>query len=207
MGPNAYLIVGEPIGTFNILHHTGKDNENSETVLGQPTDGTPADQGGHSPLRFEKGSALPTYTFAINPTLQYKNLDFSMLWRGSGGNKIYNSLRANLSYEENLGKSNILASGVDQGLFTSKYNSDLWLEDGDFVRLENVTLGYNLKFKDVKFMDSVRISLTGNNLVVFTNYSGIDPELNLSGGQGAGGDNGIYPRVRSFVLGLNVKFK
>lgn len=205
-GPSSYLIEGQPIGTFNILHHTGKDNENSETVLDVDGNGI-IDQGTTSPDRLMQGSALPTYTYAFNPTFQHKNLDVSMLWRGSGGNKIYNSLKSSLSYLENIGKSNVLNSAIPLGLFTSKYGSDLWLEDGSFLRLENVTVGYNIPFVKVKYIESVRLSLTGNNLLLITPYSGIDPELNLSGGNGFGGDNGIYPRTRSFAFGLNVIFK
>lgn len=205
-GPNAYLIKGQPIGTFNIMHHTGKDDENSETVQDVDGDGK-FDQGSTSADRRINGHTLPTYTFAFNPTFQYKNFDFSMLWRGSGGNKIYNGIRSTLSYEENIGKSNILSSAVPLGLFNSKYGSDLWLEDGSFIRLDNVTAGYNLKLKEVKYIDSIRFSMTGNNLLLITDYSGLDPELNFSGGQGGGGDNGIYPRTRSIAFGLNVKFK
>ena len=205
-GPSSYLIAGQPIGTFNILHHTGKDNANSETVLDVDGNGI-IDQGNTSPDRLIKGSALPTYTYAFNPTFQHKNLDISMLWRGSGGNKIYNGLRSSLSYLENIGKANVLDSAIPLGLFTSKYGSDLWLEDGSFLRLENVTVGYNFHFEKVKYIESVRLSLTGNNLLLITHYSGIDPELNMSGSNGFGGDNGIYPRTRSFAFGLNVKFK
>jgi iron complex outermembrane receptor protein len=96
---------------------------------------------------------------------------------------------------------------VPLGLYTSQYGSDLWLERGDFIRLENATVGYSFNFKEVKYIESLRLSLTGTNLLLITDYSGLDPELNFSGGNGAGGDNGIYPRTRSIALGLNVKFK
>ena len=205
-GPSSYLIEGQPIGTFNILHHTGKDNANSETVLDVDGNGI-IDQGNTSPDRMIQGSALPTYTYSFNPTFIHKNLDVSMLFRGSGGNKIYNGLRSSLSYLENIGKANVLDSAIPLGLYTSKYGSDLWLEDGSFLRLENVTVGYNFHFEKVKYIESVRLSLTGNNLLLITDYSGIDPELNLSGSNGFGGDNGIYPRTRSVAFGLNVKFK
>lgn len=205
-GPNTYLIKGQPIGTFNILHHTGKNDAYSETVLDVNGDGL-IDQGNTSADRRLSGSSLPKYTFALNPTFRYKNIDASMLWRGSGGNKIYNSLRSSLSYEENIGKSNLLESSVALGLRNSQYGSDLWLEKGDFVRLENATVGYSFNFKDVRFIESLRLSLTGTNLWLITDYSGLDPELNFSGGNGAGGDNGIYPRTRTFTFGLNVKFK
>ncbi|MEO8255640.1 MAG: TonB-dependent receptor, partial [Flavobacterium sp.] len=207
--PNSYLIKGQPIGTFYILQHEGKDASNKETVVDQDKDGL-IDQGSRSPDRVMEGSALPTYTFSFNPTLRYKNFDASVLLRGSGGNKVYNTVNQNLSYLENIGKSNVLESALDKGIRTSTYASDLWLEDGSFIRLENVTAGYTFGLKD-RFIDSIRLSLTGNNLFLITQYTGIDPEINLSGSgdQGAyfGGDKGIYPRTRSITFGVIVKFK
>jgi len=205
-GLNSYLIEGQPVGTFNILHHTGVDNSNAETVLDADGNGI-IDQGNQSPDRFIRGSALPTYSYTFNPTFQYKNLDISMLWRGSGGNKIYNGIRSNLSYLENIGRANVLESAIESGIYTSQYGSDFWLEDGSFLRFENLTVGYNLKFETIQYIESIRLSVTGNNLAIITKYSGLDPELNLSGGSGFGGDNGIYPRTRTFAIGLNVKFK
>lgn len=205
-GPNSFLIEGEAIGTFNILQHDGVNDNREEVVVDQNGDGV-IDQGVRSPDRIIEGSALPTYNFAINPSFRYKDFDISMVWRGSGGNKIYNGLRSSLSYLENLGKANLLESAIPLGIFTSQYGSDLWLEDGDFIRLENLTAGYNFQLDTFEYIDSVRLSLTGNNLLLITDYSGIDPELNLSGGNGFGGDNGIYPRTRSVAIGLNVKFK
>ena len=130
-----------------------------------------------------------------------------MVWRGSGGNKIYNNLRQNLSMIENLGKANILDSAIPLGLFTSQYGSDLWLENGAFLRFENVSMGYRLKVDKLKYVSGVRVSLTANNLALFTKYLGLDPELNVSGGNGFGGDMGIYPRTRSIAIGLNVNLK
>lgn len=205
--PNAYLVKGKPVGSFYTLHSTGKDNADAETVLDRDGNGT-IDQGSRSADRAYSGSAMPTYTFSFNPTFRYKNLDVSMLWRGSGGNKIYNTLNKSLSYQESIGKSNVLKSSLDLGMYTSQYASDLWLEDGDFIRLENVAVGYNFSFKEVKYIESLRLTLTGNNLLLFTDYTGMDPEINLSGG-GAnfGSDMGIYPRTRTVGLGLSVKFK
>nr|WP_315159108.1 SusC/RagA family TonB-linked outer membrane protein [uncultured Flavobacterium sp.] len=205
--PNAYLVKGKPVGAFYMLDSTGKDNANAETVLDRDGNGI-IDQGATSPDRAYEGSALPTYTFTFNPTFRYKNLDASMLWRGSGGNKIYNSLNKSLSYQESIGKSNVLESSIPLGLYTTQYVSNLWLEDGDFIRFENITVGYNFPFKDVKYLESLRLTLTGNNLLLITDYTGMDPEINLSGnGTNFGNDMGIYPRTRSFGLGLSVKFK
>ena len=205
-GENSFLIEGEPIGTYSILQHEGIDNVGAEVVQDMNGDGI-IDQGTRSPDRVQQGSALPTYNFAINPTFSYKNFDFSMLWRGSGGNKIYNGLRKSMSLMESIGNQNVLQSAVDLDLYTSQYASNLWLEDGDFVRLENVTAGYNIPMNDSKYIKNLRVSVTGNNLWLITDYSGVDPELNFSGANGFGGDFGIYPRTTSVALGLQVKFK
>jgi iron complex outermembrane receptor protein len=205
-GTNSYLIVGQPIGTFNILQHLGKTETNEETIVDVNEDGN-IDGGSTSLDRKIEGSALPTYTFAITPVIRYKNFDLSMLFRGSGGNKIYNSIRPSFSYFENLGKSNLLQSATSLGLFTSKYASDLWLEDGDYIRFDNLTLGYRFDTKNIKNIGGIRLSLTATNLALFTKYSGLDPELNASGGNGFGTDYGIYPRTTGVALGVNVTLK
>lgn len=205
-GANSYLIKGKPIGLFNILRYTGKDENNVVTVEDRDRNGS-INQGARSPDRFESGSALPTYTYAFTPTFSHKNLDISMVWRGSGGNKIYNSVRASLSAFENLGKSNLLQSAVPLGIFTNRYPSDLWLENGAFLRFENITMGYRIKVDRISFINSLRVSLTGTNLAVITKYTGLDPEISANGGNGSGTDNGTYPRTTGVALGLNVIFK
>jgi len=154
-----------------------------------------------------EGSALPTYTFAVTPVLRYKNFDLSMLFRGSGGNMIYNQIRQNFSFFENLGKSNLLSSATQLGMFTSKYASDLWLEKGDFVRFENLTLGYRFDTKNMKNIGGIRLSLTATNLALFTKYKGLDPELTADGGGRSGIDYGIYPRTTGVALGINITLK
>ena len=209
-GTNSYLIKGMPIGTFNILQHKGIDAKGAETVVDNDKNGV-IDQGNQSPDRHIAGSVVPKYSFAFTPSFSYKNLDISILVRGSGGNKLYNELRSNLSRFENLGKANVLKSAIPLGLFTSQYGSDLWLEKGDFIRFDNVNVGYRFNTKGLKYISAFRISFTGNNLAVITKYSGIDPELNGAfGGNTSNGvnlANGIYPRIRSFAIGFNVVFK
>ncbi len=203
-GSNSYLIKGKPIGTFNILQHKEINGSGSEVVVDRDKNNI-IDQGSQSPDRYIAGSALPKYTYAFTPSFSYKNFDLSMLWRGSGGNKLYNDLRSNLSRFENLGKANVLKSAIPLGLFSTQYGSDLWLEDGDFLRFDNLTMGYRFNMNNNKFIEAFRISLTGSNLAVITRYTGIDPEL--GGGYGGAGDGGIYPRTTNFAVGLNVIFK
>lgn len=205
-GTNSYLIKGQPIGTFNILQHEGKSDTNEETIVDVDGDEI-IDGGSQSPDRHMAGSALPTYTYALSPVLSWKNFDLSMLFRGQGGNMIYNSIRPSFSYYENLGKSNLLASAEELGLFTSKYSSDLWLEDGDFLRFENLTLGYRFDTEKMKHFSNIRLTFTASNIAVFTKYTGLDPEININGANGFGTDSGIYPRTTSVALGLQVTLK
>ncbi len=202
---NAFLKEGDAIGTFYILQNAGKDESNSELVADINNDGT-IDTGIRSEDRYKAGQALPKYNFAFTPSVKYKNFDLSMVWRGAGGNKIFNYIKKSFSTYENLGKSNLLKTSSNTGLSTTMYNSDLWLEDGDFVRFENLSLGYTFNTDRLKYISKMRLSLTGNNLAVFTKYTGLDPEVDVSGGTGSGADVGIYPRTRSFSLGLNVTF-
>jgi len=205
-GESAFLVKGKPIGAYYIYQNNGKDAvTNEELVLDRDGDGE-IDLSSESPDRYYAGSSIPTYTYSFTPTFRYKNLDVSMLWRGSGGNKIYNRINRDFSYFEKLGKQNLLSSATDLGIYTSKYSSDLWLEDGDFIRFENLTVGYTIKEVRLKYIDKIRFSVTGTNLLLITDYSGVDPELNVSGDGGSGVDAGIYPRTKSIAFGMNVTF-
>ncbi len=203
---NGYLVQGQPIGTFLVLKHLGIDANGAETVVDVNKDGK-IDVSAQSPDRVNEGQALPTYTYAFTPSFSYKNFDVSMVWRGSGGNKIYNTLRESLSQLQNLGKSNVLTSAVPLGLVSTQYQSDLWLENGAFLRWQNLSFGYRIDVTKVKYISALRISATGNNLLLITKYKGLDPEVDMNGDNGSGGDNGIYPKTRTFSLGLNVVLK
>jgi iron complex outermembrane receptor protein len=206
-GPNAYLVVGKPIGSYLILQHLGKDANNAETVVDQDKNGV-IDQGSQSKDRIEEGQTMPKYTYAFTPSFTHKNFDASMVWIGSGGNKIYNGLRQTLSLQQNLGKSNLLESSVPLGIASTQYGSDLWLENGSFLRWANLSLGYRFNLNNVKYISALRVSVTGQNLALITKYTGLDPEVDASGGNNSGGDFGnYYPRTRTFSVGLNVILK
>jgi TonB-dependent starch-binding outer membrane protein SusC len=210
--PNVYLVVGKPIDSYLILKHSGVNAQGVETVVGEDASGN-VDQGPQSKYRYDEGQALPKYNYAFTPTFTYKNFDATMVWRGSGGNKIYDGVRADLSLLENIGKQNVLTSAIPTGIHSSPFASDEWLESGNFLRWENLSFGYKVNLTDVKYISALRFSLTGQNLAIITKYKGIDPEVNTSGGgtqnsgDYSGGDFGIYPRVRTFAIGVNVVLK
>ncbi len=102
-----------------------------------------------------------------------------------------------LSSEENFDNSNV---------YSSRY-----IEDASFIRLNYVTLGYNLNVASISWLQKLRIYLTGSNLYVWTPYTGYEPEVNILFGAGngippLGVDGSAYPRARSFQLGLNIEF-
>jgi iron complex outermembrane receptor protein len=196
---------GYPIGTFFLFKHGGVDANGNQLIEDMNKNGR-IDDNDRSPDRYIAGNALPKFTYAFTPSMTYKNLDLNMLWRGSYGNKIYNARRATLSALAQFGQQNVLREALTTNISNIDYASDYWLEDGSYIRLENLTLGYRVPL-NAKFISAIRASLTGTNLAVFTDYKGIDPELRNDGSNGFGIDGGIYPRTRGIALGLNIIFK
>jgi hypothetical protein len=203
---NSFLVVGKPIGAFLIYKHTGVDANGAETIAGV-TSTTPLDPGVQSKQRYDAGQVLPKYNYAFTPSFTYKNFDASMVWRGAGGNMIFNGLREDLSLLENIGKQNVLTSAVPLGIHSTTVQSDEWLESGNYLRLQNLSFGYKFNVTKIKFISSLRVSVSGQNLALITKYKGQDPEVDVSGDPSSGGDYGIYPRTRTFSAGLNVVLK
>jgi iron complex outermembrane receptor protein len=201
----SFLIKGQPIGTFFLFKHGGIDGNGNQLIEDLNKNGK-IDDNDRSADRYIAGTALPKFTYAFTPSMTYKNFDLNMVWRGSYGNKIYNARKATLSAMAQFGQQNVLKEAVTTNINNIDYASDFWLEDGSYFRLDNLTMGYRIPVNS-RFFNTIRASFTGTNLLVFTNYSGIDPELRSDGGSGFGIDGGIYPRTRSFALGLNIIFK
>jgi iron complex outermembrane receptor protein len=204
-----YLIKGQPVGTYYLFKHAGVDAQGNQIIDDLDGNGK-IDDGDLSKDRYIAGNALPLFSYAFTPSATYKNWDINIVFRGVYGNDIYNARRASLSALSQLGQGNVVRSAVQDGIRNISYATDYWLEKGSFGRLENLTIGYRFK-PQWKFIESLRVSATANNLFIITNYSGIDPEVNGNGGdndgRGFGTDFGLYPRTRTFALGLNVTFK
>ncbi len=167
--------------------------------------------------RLVVGSALPDYIYAFNINLNYKNVDLGLNFNGAGGHQIYNHVAMSIFNKGNIANSyNTTARAVEfsnEDASNSNRVSTRYLEDGDFLRLNNATLGYNLNPNVLGWGDVVnriRFSITGQNLFVITNYSGYDPEINTGSSTGGiqtfGIDYFSYPKARTFLFGLNVAF-
>lgn len=172
--------------------------------------------------RVFQGSPFPDFTFALNGNMRYKNFDLSIGLQGVLGNKIYNATRQTL--EDVTKGSNFLASCLDYWTPENKNashprltwddpnrntraESDRYLENGSYLRLRSVQLGYT--FPQTWFKGAIqhaRVYINAENLFTITSYSGYSPDVNADNANYRGFDNFIYTTNRTFMLGLNVTF-
>ncbi|MBC7922251.1 MAG: SusC/RagA family TonB-linked outer membrane protein [Ferruginibacter sp.] len=194
---------GLALGSFNLWRYLGKNENGVSQFL--KADGTTTTS--PSSLDFAyAGNAQPKLLYGWNNNFTYGNFDLNFFFRGVYGNQILNATRAGLNspstvLQRNIPQYTLTESVNDNNAF---YISDRYLESGSYLRLDNATLGYTLP--SLKGLKTLRVYVTGTNLVLLTNYEGIDPEINL-GGITPGIDNrNYYPKTRSFLLGVNASF-
>ena len=168
------------------------------------------------------GHAQPDFFWSINNTLSYKGLELSFYFQGVHGNDILNSNRFELESGNGLSNSSVAMlnrwTPENQSNVYPRANrgadylhmSDRYLEDGSYVRLQLVTLGYDLPrgFLQRIHLKGIRVYVSGKNLLTFTNYSGFDPEVGRFGSDNIrqGYDLGGYPTARTYLIGLNIEF-
>ncbi|WP_296621719.1 TonB-dependent receptor [Marivirga sp.] len=158
-------------------------------------------------------SPIPKYNLGINTTARYKNFDLSVYLNGQYGHHIYNNTANAFFTAGALGNGrNVTADVLTSG--ESPINapdvSTRFLEKGDFLRLQNLALGYNFDLADNGFIKTLRMYVNAQNLLLFTDYTGLDPEVNvnksLNGVPSLGIDYTSFPRPRTYTIGLNVTF-
>ncbi len=153
------------------------------------------------------GNALPDFTFGITNTFQIGAFDLNVLLRGSVGNDILNVHRLYYEGLSNFGFTNVLRSTLDDldyrapAVYSSRY-----IEDGSYLRLDNVTLGYRMPFKLFSDYSNFRVYVTGQNLAVITSYNGVDPEVNINGLAPGIDPRRYYPGASIILIGLDVNF-
>lgn len=210
---------GSKIGTFYGKRFAGFTpegkwlfyNRNGEAVLNDQLNNsrTDLDQTDLAVI----GNAVPKYYASWTNNFTYKNWDLRVFLRGKFDFDILNTTA--LSYANKTWSGNVLESTFTKykEINDTYMYSDYYLEDGSFLKLDEVTLAYNFKLK-AKWMRNLRIYATGQNLLTITNYSGNDPDFVLDNGIGNEVDGkslgldtrGPYPSTRSFLVGLNVGF-
>jgi len=152
------------------------------------------------------GKAQPKLTYGINNLLTYKNLELSFFFRGVMGNDVLNFSKMSYANLQWLPGANCLKVALDMGLKQSPFYNSYYIEKGDFLRLDNLTLGYSLLPKDLLGVSRIRVYATTHNLITFTKYKGVDPEVSMSGLDPGIEGREYYPKSRTYILGVNVTF-
>ena len=173
---------------------------------GKPIEGAYVDRNGDGKIdvsdKYLYKSTTPDATFGFSTKLRYKNWDLSTSLRAVLGNYVYNNFASQSNVESiatNDFMNNLSSVAANYGFKNVQYWSDIFVENASFIRMDNLTLGYN--FGDVlKNGSNLRVYAMGQNLFVITKYSGVDPEIfgNI--------DNGFYQRPKVYSLGLNYQF-
>ena len=163
------------------------------------------------------GNPLPDVTLGFNLTFDYKNFDFGAYTFASVGNEIVRNYERNQPFTNRTiyyldrwtgeGSSNSFPR-VTSGANTNSLFSDFFVEDGSFVRLQNVQLGYSLSDKALESskLEKVRFYVSATNLFTLTEYQGYDPTTSNGAPIGGGIDFGFYPNPQTFLFGMNLKF-
>ncbi len=242
-GPLTRTEVGYPIGSFYLYKMLGIfqtqaeiDKSPFQNVDTRPGDVKFADLNGDNKIddkdRAHVGNPFPDFTYGLNLSLTWKNIDFSVLAQGVQGNDVY-FLFGNFAYETQTRGFNSYQKILDRWTPSNtntnipkvslddrngnRRSSTRWLEDGSYFRIRNITLGYNLKDAlKWKSVQGLRIYVTAQNALTFTKYSGLDPEiqantndtrgLGLSSDLAVGIDWGTVPAPRTFIMGLKLDF-
>jgi iron complex outermembrane receptor protein len=202
----------EPIGAFYMLQFDGIGENGLNRFRDINGDGEILDND-----RGAVGSAIPNVIYGFNTNFKFKNFNLGLNFNGSAGNKIYNHTTMSLFTKAQLSRSNNTTDFAVQYPSESFNNSNTvstrFLESGSFLRLNNATLGYNVSSNKIGLGDAfqnIRLSITGQNLFVITDYSGFDPEVNTGSTSGGistfGIDRFTYPRARTFMINLNLVF-
>ena len=196
------LIEGQSLGTFYAPIWLGTDLDGTDVLLGQN------DKGSVNEEDWKKvGCAYPDATIGWSNTFSYKQFDLNFALRASIGGEILNNYAMEYENFSSIGLRNISSEWLNHKNFTSttyKYSSK-YIEDASYLKLDNITLGYNLDLKS-KFIKKMRLALSAQNLFCITGYSGVDPEVALSGLEPGLESLSYYPRVSEFTFNVNISF-
>jgi iron complex outermembrane receptor protein len=153
-------------------------------------------------------SPAPKFLLGLTSNLSYRNFDLNFTLRANLGQYVYNNIASDGAYLNRINDikpNNLVTSVLEAPFKTPQYFSDYYVEKGSFLRMDNMTLGYTFN-KPADFA-RVRVYGTAQNLFLLTEYSGLDPEVTTGGGTPSFGiDNNVYPRSRTFLLGVTIGF-
>ncbi|MEM1319445.1 MAG: TonB-dependent receptor [Bacteroidota bacterium] len=210
------LFDGQPLYSFYLPVFTGFNAEGIAQYEDLNGDGENTASGIVPPGLGDRtfvGDPNPDFTLGIRTAINYKNFDLSMFFNGAFGHQVFDNTalalfsRAALDGGANV-DDRVLSSAQAAG--DSPIPSTMFLEDADFLRLANLTIGYNVDLGENEYLSSLRFFVTGQNLFVLTGYNGFDPEVNknknIDDVPSFGIDYATYPRARVFTFGVNAVF-
>ena len=226
---SAYTEIGLPMAVFYGYETAGilQTDEEAASNTAQPDavagDVIFVDQNGDGAIDEEDktviGNPHPDFTYGITGNVKYKQFDLSLFIQGSHGNDLYNGI-----FRYDLNTTNLPVSALERWTGEGSTNehprishtdpnrnnrvSDRFVEDGSFLRVKNLQIGYSLPDRVLEKLDlgKFRFYVSANNLLTFTKYTGLDPEIGSRGTLEIGIDRGFYPVARNFIAGVNVTF-
>lgn len=204
-----YQIVGQPLGVFYLPHSKGLVSDGNG---GYTYDIADLNGGGVSledgEDRYIAGQAVPKALLGSNISFRYKMVDVSVQVNGAFGHKIYNGTSLTYMNMNIFPDYNVMKGAPEQNI-KDQTATDYWLEKGDYVNLDYLTVGWNVPVNSVKkYIQSLRLSFTVNNLATITGYSGLSPMVNSSSVNSTLGvdDKRSYPLARTYTFGLSINF-
>ena len=203
-----YQIVGQPLGVFYLPHCKGiVDNghgHNKYDIADLNNDNV-IDLSDHGD-RYIAGQATPKMTLGSNISFRYKAFDISLQMNGAFGHKIFNGTTLSFLNMSNFPDYNVLAEAPARNIVDQNV-TDYWLEKGDYLNFDYLTIGWNTPIKN-KYISSLRVSFSINNLATITSYSGLTPIINSYVVDNTLGidDKRTYPPYRTYSIGVSIKF-
>ena len=188
-------IVGEPLGVFLLPHCNGLVTMEDGSKYYDVTE-----------EKYICGQAMPKATMGANIAFRYRQWDVTMHMNGAFGHHIYNGTALTCMNMLMLPNYNIM-KGAEKENIQDQTISDYWLERGDYVNIDYLTLGWNVPIRS-KYCQGLRLSVSVNNLATITGYSGVTPMINSNVINGSLGidDKNTMPVYRSYTMGVSVKF-
>lgn len=201
------LIAGEKIGQYYIWKYAGIDDDGNWLLYDKDNNVIPANKKTNEDKRF-MGNAIPKVIASWDNHIRYKNFDLNLYFRSFIDFDVFNKIDMYYGLA-NVKGQNYLKTAVTKNAHIKgeKELCDYWLEDGTFLKLDAITLGYRFTIPAwQKYVKDIRVSLTARDLFCITGYSGLDPEVNLNGLDPGFEERNTYPKLRTFTLGFQFNF-
>ena len=188
-------IVGQPLGVFYLPHCNGLVKDDDGSLYYDVTDG-----------KSICGQATPKAMMGSNIAFRYRQWDLTIQMNGAFGHKIYNGTKLNYMNMLSLPNYNVMQGAPEMNI-QDQTISDYWLERGDYVNIDYLTIGWNVPLR-TKYVQGLRLAASVNNLATITGYSGLTPMINSSVINGTLGidDKNVIPPYRSYTMSLSIQF-